>query len=188
MSLAELPLIDVVMGVDLATYRTGLAAIEIGRNAKLVAHQRIVAPGETDFDNYLERWDLLIDQTQNFMEQVLKGRPMAVAIEQPNSFRNGKTTRLLCGAFGVLLYWLNNNGMVGMEINTAHAKKVFCGKSGGKKPTVARANELYGLNLKYSSNPEKSEDDVADAIQVAYTARYHLTAEDDWFKERSLRD
>ena len=189
MSLKNLPTVDVVMGIDLGTYRSGLAALEIGRNAKLVAHERVVAPGEVDYNNYIERWDLMIDQVQSFMVQVLKGRPMAVGVEQPNSFRNGNTTRLLTGGFGVLMYWLHQQGLFGMEINTGHAKKVFCGKGGGNKiPTLDRANEMYDLNLKFHRDAKKSDDDISDAIQVAYTARYHLVEEDPWFKKRATRD
>ena len=117
------------------------------------------------------------------------GRPVAIAVEQPNSFRNGASTRILTGDFGALLYWIHINKMAGIEVNTTHAKKIFCGVAGkGKEPTIARANELYGLDLKFHRDPKKSDDDVADAIQVAYTLRHHLIEEDDWFKERSKRD
>lgn len=184
MNLKDLKPIDVILGVDLATYRTGLAVIEVAKPARLLHKARIVSPS----DRYVERLDLIINQVEKFMEEFVMGRPVAVAIEQPNSFQNGETTRQLCGVYGALTYWLFKNDMTSIDVNTAHAKKVFCGAGGGgKKQTLDRANELYGLSLKYHRDAVKSDDDISDAIQVAYCLRSDLIDSDDWFRERSQK-
>jgi Holliday junction resolvasome RuvABC endonuclease subunit len=183
-SLKELPVIDAVMGIDLGSYRTGVAALEVGSGARLLHRAKLVVVGES----YVERWAETIKLLRQFMADVLKGRPAAIAIEQPNSGQNMQSTRELTGGFGAILYWLHTEGLSAMDVNTAHAKKVFVGKGGGGKvQTIDRANQLYGLALKYHRDGEKSDDDVADAIQVAYTARFHLVAEDPWFMERASR-
>jgi Holliday junction resolvasome RuvABC endonuclease subunit len=184
-SIQDLKTVDYVLGIDLGSYRTGLAAIEVGKEARLVNRARVVVEGK----DYVDRWAKTIVQIEKFMTEFLMGRPVAIAIEQPNSGRNMQSTRELTGGFGAVLYWLHQNGMSAIDVNTSHAKKVFCGKGGGgKQQTIDRANELYGLELKYHSNPEKTDDDVADAIQVAYTLRVELIEADEWFRERSERD
>lgn len=184
MNLQDLPVVDVVLGVDLATYRTGLAVVEVGSGARLLHKARVVAAS----DRYVERWDITINQVEKFMEEFIMGRPVVVAVEQPNSFQNGTTTRELCGVFGALMYWLHKQGITAIEVNTSHAKKVFCGKSSaGKQPTIDRVNELYGLGLKFNKRAEKSDDDVADAIQVAHALRSDLIDSDEWFRERASR-
>jgi Holliday junction resolvasome RuvABC endonuclease subunit len=161
-----------------------LAAIGVADPAKLLHKARIVSAS----DRYVERWDMMINQIEKFMEEFLMGRPVVVAVEQPNSFRGGETTRQLCGGFGALMYWLHKNGLTGIDVNTAHAKKVFCGKSlKGKQQTIDRANELYNLDLKYHRDPKKTDDDVADAIQVAWALRSDLIESDEWFREKAKK-
>ncbi len=182
MSLKSLPVVDVVVGIDLGSYRTGISAIEVAKPARLLHKGRIVAAS----DRFVERWDLTVNQIEKFLEEFVMGRPVVVAVEQPNSFRNGETTRLLTGLFGVVMHWCHKNDLTAIDVNTSHAKKVFCGKSEkGKQPTIDRANSLYGLDLKFHRDPAKSDDDVADAIQVAYCLRSDLIDSDDWFRERS---
>jgi Holliday junction resolvasome RuvABC endonuclease subunit len=188
--LKDLPVVDVVLGIDFGSYRTGVAVIEIAEPAKLLHRVRVVAPPDVDKekDNFVERWAMTIDHIENFMVEFLKGRPAVVALEQPNSFRNGASTRMLTGGYGAVLYWCHINDITAFDVNTAHAKKVFCGKfEKGKLPTITRANSLYGLDLKFHSNAAKSDDDVADAIQVAWALRQDLINSDDWFLERSKK-
>ena len=70
----------------------------------------------------------MLDQIEQVIRQDLGGRPVAVGVEQPNSFRNGRTTRQLCGAFGVVMWWLTKNGMAAYDLSK-RCKKVFCGRS-----------------------------------------------------------
>lgn len=185
MALKDLPVKEVVVGLDLGSYRTGVAVLGVAKGAKLLHKARVVAAS----DRTVERWDTTIATLEKFFEEFVMGRPVVVAVEQPNAFRNGATTRMLTGLFGAVLLWLHRNDITAVEVNTSHAKKVFCGKSSaGKQPTIDRANELYGLSLKYHSRPEKSEDDVADAIQVAWALRHDLIETDEWFREMSEKE
>jgi len=58
-----------------------------------------------------------------------------------------------------------------LEINTKHAKKVFTDDGNAKKVDVVEAvNERYKKKfIFHASNATKTDDDICDAIAMAYT-------------------
>jgi Holliday junction resolvasome RuvABC endonuclease subunit len=164
-----------ILGIDSSTHSTGWAIITVKEPVKLIAYGKITS----DKEEVLLRWqDMVLG-----LDDVLKvwGKPDAVAIEEPNSFRGGEVTRSLTGLFGIVVYHLfSTHGLWATQINTSHSKSVFCGKGvgKGKEPTIARANQLFGLNLVYykpgTKNSALSDDDIADAIQQSFTLRKDL--------------
>src|SRR5665213_498956 len=89
--------------------------------------------------------------------------------------------RLKSKDIGDTMDWLHRNWRPVFEVHTAHAKAAFCGKGGGgKQQTIDQANARYGLQLKYHRDAGKTDDDVADAIQVAWVQRKELIESDPW--------
>ena len=191
MNIKDLPVIPAILGIDQASYRTGVAMLSLSEPTELIHYKCIDAPEGADD---LERWNYTFEEISKFIGQC-GGRPAAVAIEQPNSFRGGSTTRLLCGGWGALMLWVFNNGMPPFDINTSHAKSSFCDKEKnkkglmkvgkGKQPTIDKANSLFGLDLKWHRDEKKTDDNISDAIQVAWVLRKELIESDPWFKEQS---
>lgn len=113
-------------------------------------------------------------QIINGIEKVLEKHEVgAIVIEQPNTSRNMKTTRVLCGLHGVIKYflWLRYE-MEPVEINTKTAKKYVTGNGNADKKEMVKAiNKKYGKDFKFSNsqNKEKTDDDICDAIGVALT-------------------
>jgi len=171
------------MGLDLDTYITGYAFLSLAEPVRILDYGKILSSKE----DVLDRW-------RSIARDVIEvcpagGLVKAVAIEEPNCFSNGETTRQLCGLFGIVSYVLYQNGYYPTAVNTAHAKKIFCGKGGGDKSvTVDRVNALFNLNFRFSAKAKAkrrdakslitsagmSDDDVADAIAVAWTLRKDL--------------
>jgi len=111
-------------------------------------------------------------------------KSLIVGIETPNSFRGGDVTRKLCGLYGIMLYVVKQDlGLDIREVNTMHAKKMTTGVgSADKAKIVKKVNGLFKLDLRYSKNKNKSDDDVADAISIAY-----CMLRDDSIRKKSIK-
>jgi len=183
MNVKDLPVIPAILGIDFASKRTGVAMLSLKEPIDLISYKCIEASSD---DDDLHRWAYTINAVSEFIVQC-GGRPAAVAIEQPNSFRGGSTVRILCGGWGALMLWVFQHDMPPFDINTSHAKSVFCGKKPGKgkQPTLDKANAMFGLDLKWHRDDKKTDDNISDAIQVAWVLRKELIESDPWFKEQS---
>ena len=111
------------------------------------------------------------------VEKVLLSAPIsAVAIEELNSMRSGETTRQLAGInMGIQFLVYKHLGLEPSAMYTSTIKKDFAGAGNAQKwHMIARANELYGLELQWPStagtqkNKKLNDEDIADAIGAAY--------------------
>ena len=90
--------------------------------------------------------------------------------------RSGEVTRQLAGAnMGVQYLVWKTLALQASSMYTATLKKGFTGSGAAKKwDMIARANEVYGLNLvwpklpKDQKNKKINDEDVADALAAAY--------------------
>jgi Holliday junction resolvasome RuvABC endonuclease subunit len=169
-----------ILGLDLGTYSSGYSLLSFSDPVKLLRWGKFGAVNE----DYMSRWGQAILKLDLVLQDLENHDlfPVAVAVEEPNYSRNMESVRQLCGLFGAICHRLLEHWKVfPTQVNTAHAKKVFCGKGGGDKiVTINRCNSLFGLNLKFVKPSGtkhiigESDDDVADAIQAAYTVRREL--------------
>jgi len=112
---------------------------------------------------------------------------VGIGVEQLNSFRGASTARTLAGVSKLLQHHLwSGLGVVPYEIHTGTAKLAFTGNgNAGKALTLVIANTHYKLKppLVYYEETSKehkagqSDDDIADAISVAYALKKHLGQE-----------
>ena len=160
------------IGIDSSLSCTAVAILKRhgNGNCAIVSYQKIMSDNSK---KYLERCDHIVKELLKFIQPYIKLKGACqVGIETPNSFRGGEVTRKLCGLYGIILYVFHQAGVSVREVNTKHAKKVSTGKgSSDKKQTVKAINKLFGVDLKYkkTSNKEKTDDDLADALSIAYT-------------------
>lgn len=156
-----------VIGLDTSTTCVGYAVFKLSaKNRTLVKYGKIVVPKEL---GYLQKCEHIISKIENVISAV-EVSSAVVVIEQPNSFRNGETTRMLSGLYQIVRYMLYIRfGLEAIEANTKSVKKTVCGNGNAKKPEVVETiNKLFGLKLKFhKSNKDKTDDDTSDAIAVA---------------------
>jgi Holliday junction resolvasome RuvABC endonuclease subunit len=167
-----------ILGIDSSTKCTGWAMIDT-ESGKLLKLGRVIPPKDL---YYVDRWVVIVKGLEDVVKE--NGDPVVVGIEEPNCFTNGNTVRLLCGIFGIISYTFSKAGLFVHAVNTAHAKSIFVGseKSGEghakKTDTIAKANKMFGLTLTHKERNvdgvRMSDEDLADAIQVAYCLRFDL--------------
>ncbi len=173
-----------VLGLDSSTTCFGYAFIDISKGGlKLVDYGKIIPPLDPEKVkirpaltnkklDYLPRCNYILKEIEKIYESA-PGKVIAVAIEQPNSFKNGETTRQLCGLYGMVryIYWVRYN-INCAEMNTGHVKRCITGNgNAGKQEMVDAINDRFNIELIYkdTQNKEKTDDDIADAISVAAT-------------------
>lgn len=160
----------IYIGIDssLSCTAVGVITLDGAGKPKLLSYGKI--PTEPSMV-YTERCIKIATEVKKIIGPYIdKNKSLLVGMETPNSFRGGDVTRKLCGLYGILLYVLKQDlGLDTREVNTMHAKKVTTGVgSADKGKIVKKVNSLFGLDLRYSKNKAKSDDDVADAISIAY--------------------
>ncbi len=159
--------IPAVLGLDLSTTSTGWAYLSWNDPLALMPYGKIEAKQEDPDDRIDTITDILV-------KDVIKayGIPAYLCLEQVNSFVNANTVRANNQLVGAIKRECRKLGVAPFEMNTSHAKKVFCGKFiggvEGKELTVKKASELFGITFTMKSN------DICDAIQVAYAYRQDL--------------
>ena len=149
-----------VLGIDTSTSCTGWCVMEHKNSINTIIAFGKIQP-KKDL-NYLEKYKIILVGLRKIVKQY---KIEKIAMEQPNSSRNMKVTRILCGLYGLLTYmFFHLDGIIVVDINTIHAKKVFTGIGKAQKiDTINKANELFNLKLAEDDN------DIADAIQIAFT-------------------
>lgn len=164
----------VYIGIDssLSCTAVGIISRDGAGNPKLLSFLKI--PTAPDMD-YIERCEEITDKIGELLKPYIERSKkiktqLQIGIEMPNSFRGGDVTRKLCGLYGIILYYIHNElGVRPIEINTKHAKKVATGSGNAdKQRTIFNINKIFGLTLEYSATKNKSDDDVADALSIAY--------------------
>ncbi len=157
------------IGIDSSLSCTAVAIIERGGNGK----QKLISFSKIPSDPkmaYTERCILIRDKVIEIINPYTPNTvPVVIGIETPNSFQNGDVTRKLCGLYGIILVAIKEAfEMDAREINTTHAKKITTGSGDADKAkTIKSVNKIFGLQLVYSKNKKKSDDDVADALSIA---------------------
>ena len=167
----------IVMGIDASTTSTGWS---IFNNNKLVDYGVIKPKGE----NWRER---LENQGPLISKIIEKYKPEKVYMEDvPLSVAGGIKTGIILGAVQGFVYGLFSSYSIKIlfvsPTNWRSKVGIFNGKRNGtkrealKKASIEKANTLFGINLKWvSPSSIKNEDDISDAILVAYSQIKSLT-------------
>jgi Holliday junction resolvasome RuvABC endonuclease subunit len=183
----------IYIGIDssLACTAIGVITRDGAGKVKLMSYAKI--PTEPSMP-YIERCSAIasgvVDTIKPYYSKSEKmSTGIMVGIEMPNSFRGGDVTRKLCGLYGILLHTIKNEFDIdAKEINTMHAKKISTGFGSAKKDKIVKSiNKIFSLSLRYSTNKNKSDDDVADALSIAYCMYIEDSSRSKTIKKRRKR-
>ncbi len=155
-----------VMGIDSSTSCTGYCFMD--SKGLIVDYGKILPPGDI---SYLQKCDFIASELIKVIEPK-KECIIKIGIEMLNSSVNMKITRILAGLAQIIRYSIYKKyNMVVEEINTKQHKKFLTGNGNADKfQTIRFVNKKYKLGLKFhKTNKEKSDDDIADAISVAFS-------------------
>lgn len=159
----------VVLGVDGSTSCSGYSIFQDG---KLVSYGAIKPKGHEWDNRLMQEWG----QFCNIVEQY---KPEILYYEQP-PLKDGKITLLklgavqglilaLCAQYNIQVKFLSPADWrreVGLYDGTREGTK----RDELKKKSIEKANQLFGLDLAWvAPKSSKNEDDVADAIMIAYS-------------------
>lgn len=159
----------VVLGVDGSTSCSGYSIFQDG---KLVSYGAIKLKGHEWDNRLMQEWG----QFCNIVEQY---KPEILYYEQP-PLKDGKITLLklgavqglilaLCAQYNIQVKFLSPADWrreVGLYDGTREGTK----RDELKKKSIEKANQLFGLDLAWiAPKSSKNEDDVADAIMIAYS-------------------
>jgi Holliday junction resolvasome RuvABC endonuclease subunit len=160
-----------VLGLDISTTCVGWAMLSLNyAEDKDLRYGKIIPAARV---SWFQRADHIYAEMGRLVETV----PIcAIAIEELNSMRGGETTRQLAGInMGVQYLLYRRFGITPSMMWMSSMKKGFTGSGSAKKwDMIARANELYGLDLHWPltaagrRNKKVNDEDVADAIGAAY--------------------
>lgn len=161
----------VVMGIDASTSSTGVAVFD---DLELVFHTTIKPKGED--------WrDRLFHQGPVLQEILEKYKPEMVYMEDvPLQKNGGLQTLVKLGGVQGFIYGIMASYKIPVYFLAPTSWRsnlfMFNGTQEGKKREILKekavmmANELFGLDLKWHGpKSKKSEDDVAEAILIAYS-------------------
>lgn len=160
-----------VLGIDASTSCVGWAILSDEKKPKLVDFGKILIKEETKEKGTIFIYKEIIIQLKDILE-TNKGCIRRIAMEQLNSTRNMKVTRILAGLAGVLRYVIYFDfGISVNEVNTKHAKFTVTGNGNAdKEEVINKINKTFKLKLQYNKKKkEESDDDIADAIAIALT-------------------
>ncbi len=142
----------VVLGIDLALRRTGIALVDYD-SGELAHHAIIETAPAVELS---ERLDLIADA---ILAVVDEWTPIEIGIEQPIAYRSGTTTLRLGMAHGAVRLALWRRCIAPAEYAPSAVKAHACGRGNADKAVmVARAQSRWGVVL---------SDDEADAAWVA---------------------
>lgn len=164
-----------ILGLDVSTTCCGWALLSVDWETDRGLHfSKIIPPKKV---SWLRRADHILTAIDTYLLSQVDKPIAAIAMEQLNSFTGAPTTRALAGIGGLVQYHLFKKlGMETIELHTTTVKKTFSGSGAAKKMhMVAAANQRFGLSLRWppaekdQRNKEKNDEDIADAIGVAWT-------------------
>lgn len=158
-----------ILGIDASTTSTGWAIFD---DSKLVDYGCIKPKGE----DWRER---LIRQEEVLASIVEKYRPDIVSMEDVPLSSNSNKILVILGAVQGFFYGIFAHYKIPVEFVIPSKWRsplgLFSGDRKGttrkemKRKSVEKANELFGLNLKWvSMNSSKNDDDISDAILIGY--------------------
>lgn len=155
------------IGIDSSLSCTGYGVIQHTKNGyKLIDYGKIIPKSDLGFE---EKAEFICEGLNKILEKY-DSEIVEAAIEQPNSFRNGRTVRSLCGLYGIIRYYTHlRHERTLKEINTIHAKKVVTKHGAEKREVVAEINKRFKTDFVFKNTQDKSktDDDICDAIQIA---------------------
>lgn len=171
-----------IFGIDASLSCCGWSLLSLTED-RLIAHGHIRTEKEKKRDNTIERIFTISEELLNAMSRE-DVKIVAVGIEQLNSVRNMKVVRQLSqlsGAIQARIY--DRFHMLTHEVNTKTIKEVFTGLgSAPKSLMVNTANLKYKKDLKSplvyvekeKDKLQRSQEDDADAIGVAFTLKHQI--------------
>lgn len=167
-----------VLGLDISTVCIGWSLFKF-ETGSIYAFGKILIPSNNLFE--------AMEYGRAEVLKIISSEEIVCAgIEELNCFLGGNTTRMLCMMGGSIAMGLFDAGIHPNFINSSTIKQKFNAmpnsrenkllameRSWPKKFTkhlmLYRVNERLGLNLRFHSNKEKSDDDTGDGIAVGYT-------------------
>ncbi len=164
-------------GIDTSLSCTGWSVIEkTKKDYKVIDLGKIIPKTDFTFEEKCNYICIELDKALNKYQEEIVG----IAIEQPNSFRNGKTVRALSGLYGVVRYFIFvRYAKYAVEINTIHAKKIYTGDGKAQKDKIVEfTNKRFGTEFifKKTQDKMKTDEDLCDAISMAVTLAEDLNA------------
>lgn len=157
-----------VVGIDSSLGCTGIAVLTVSQKPTIVMSKKVFT--ETGEDLFI-RYDKIVSELSIIIETIGTTRIQGVYIEQPNTVRNVAISRMLIGLYQVVRYSIYKRfSITPFEVNTKTAKKFMTGNGNADKEEIVNfVNKTFRLKLSFhKTNKEKSDDDIADAISVAY--------------------
>lgn len=165
-----------IIGVDSSLSCTAWGVLKINKEkeVRLIDYGKII-PNENL--SFLEKCKYILTKLDEVFEKY-QDQILEIGIEQPNSFRNGKVTRMLSGLYAIIRYfvWIRF-GLNFIEVNTIHAKKSTSGNyRADKKEIVDSINKIFGTKFvfKKTQDKTKTDEDIADAISIGLTLHKDL--------------
>lgn len=156
-----------VLGLDTSTTCVGYAVFKVTEKThRLTDYGKIVVPEDL---GYLQKCEHIVNKIESIINKI-DTTGLKIALEEPNSFINGNTTRMLCGIYQIVRYMIYLRFAIESQgMNTKEIKKMMSGNGSAKKQEMVDAvNGMFGLKLNFhKSNKDKTDDDIADAIAVA---------------------
>lgn len=175
---------EAILGLDLSLACPGWAVMAL-REDKVLAWGKVVNPPAKKKDltdgDYFRRVKKTVEAIDAVFEDD-RFSIVSVGVEQLNSFKGISTARKLLGVSKVVQFHIwDKYGLTPNEIETTKAKKAFTGKGDANKSLVlVLANTRFKLSPPLVYFDEKhnkhheSDDDIADAIAIAYTLKTEL--------------
>lgn len=160
----------ITMGVDASTTSTGYAIFD---NKKLIAYGVIKPEGK----EWRER---IVAQAPKLAEIIEKYNPEKIYMEDVPLKKSNASALVILGAVQGFFYGLVAKYLIPIEFIKPSAWRSPIGlydgtKEGTKRAelkhkSIMKANELFGLDLRWVSPSSKfNDDDISDAILLAYS-------------------
>lgn len=169
---------EVILGLDCSTTSTGWSVFD---NKGLAAYG-IIKPEGSD---WRER---LVKQAPKLRETIEKYKPTKIVMEDvPLNSQGGLKILVVLGAVQGLVLGVASSLSVPIKFVTPNEWRSKVGLFTGsrddtkreemKKRSIEMANQEFGLNLKwFSKSSKKNEDDISDAILIAYSQIVNVNA------------
>lgn len=162
---------EIILGLDCSTTSTGWSVFD---NRGLAAYG-IIKP---DGNDWRER---LVLQAPELKEVIERFKPTKIVMEDvPLNSKGGLKILVVLGAVQGLVLGVASSLSVPIKFVTPNEWRSKVGLFTGnkedtkrdemKKRSIEMANQEFGLNLKwFSKSSKKNEDDISDAILIAYS-------------------
>jgi crossover junction endodeoxyribonuclease RuvC len=154
----------VILGIDPGTTRIGFGAVTGGKKAAFVDCGLLTITAKKSEERVAEA-------ARHFETLLKKYRPEVVAVEKLFFVNNQKTGLRVAEMRGVIMMLAHRSNAVLKEYAPTEIKKAVAGFGGADKQAVAK---MVCLTLSLQNIP--GPDDVSDALAVALTASFDLSA------------